>query len=711
MEDDKRKRKNKKKKNKQNKNVENGVGETANRDQNLVSNGKDEHTNLSETANEQSSNVDSNGVGETSSRDQNLVNNGKDEPALLSGVTHEQSMNADRNGVVETPNSDQNLVKSGKDKNIPPLEFADGQSTNMDSNGHLPNGKECAISEETIRKLKEENDIHIQKETLSKETIRKLKAENDMHIQKEAIMEETIRKLTEQNDLHMQKEAIFPQIASEETIRKLKEKHDVHVQKEAISEDTIRNLKEKNDMHMQKETLSQETIRKLKEENEGHIQKEAISKETIKKFEEENDKLVQKETSLEMRIAQLQSENNSLLQKEAGLVERSNQLLNEKVVLSLKAYIIDGILDLGPNPDHWAEQNKDQLLDPSPKEMESLEGLYQKAALWRVMFSYIGRRLHVGLETRFAQLHSENNSLLQKEATLVERTNQLLNEKEVLSLKGESLEQKIYLLESDLSSLVEKENSTKDTISKLNGNIAVLQVQVEELEESRNNLFLENQQLREKVSSLESTVQNHENSNASSCSRDAPEKDLASENKDLKSEIEAAFTLVEKLMAENAELVEKVICQVTELCVELDHQSAVTEPNEMTEFAKPTGVAIPPPESAEYASVSAPKLNSLEETSVKDNGNSFNDAKHVVGVMSNSSLLSDDAGEIVQIPLDDNEIQDIELQDAKNVENDADAVPITDAPLIGAPFRLISFVANFVSGADLVDPSSSNTAR
>lgn len=131
----------------------------------------------------------------------------------------------------------------------------------------------------------------------------------------------------------------------------------------------------------------------------------------------------------------------------------------------------------------------------------------------------------------------------------------------------------------------------------------------------------------------------------------------------------------------------------------------------MTEFVKPTGVAIPLPESAEYASVSSPKLNSLEETSVKDNGNS-NDAKHVVGVTSNSSLVSaDDAGEIVQIPLDDNEIQDIELQDAKNVENDADAVPITDAPLIGAPFRLISFVANFVSGADLVNQSSSNTAR
>ena len=45
-------------------------------------------------------------------------------------------------------------------------------------------------------------------------------------------------------------------------------------------------------------------------------------------------------------------------------------------------YIINGILDLGPNPDHWAEQNKDQLLDPSHKEMEGLEGLYQKAAGW-----------------------------------------------------------------------------------------------------------------------------------------------------------------------------------------------------------------------------------------------------------------------------------------------------------------------------------------
>lgn len=129
----------------------------------------------------------------------------------------------------------------------------------------------------------------------------------------------------------------------------------------------------------------------------------------------------------------------------------------------------------------------------------------------------------------------------------------------------------------------------------------------------------------------------------------------------------------------------------------------------MTEFAKPIGVAIPVPESAEFLSVSAPELNSLEETSVKDNGNSI-DAKHVVGVTSNLSFVSDDTGEIVQIPLDDNEVQDLVLHDAtKNVENDG--VPITDAPIIGAPFRLISFVAKYVSGADLVDQSSPKTGH
>lgn len=67
------------------------------------------------------------------------------------------------------------------------------------------------------------------------------------------------------------------------------------------------------------------------------------------------------------------------------------------------------------------------------------------------------------------------------------------------------------------------------------------------------------------------------------------------------------------------------------------------------------------------------------------------------------------SGEIVQISLDENESQDLEAQVSANAGGES--VPLADAPLIGAPYRLISFVAKFVSGADLVDKGSSNSLQ
>lgn len=141
------------------------------------------------------------------------------------------------------------------------------------------------------------------------------------------------------------------------------------------------------------------------------------------------------------------------------------------------------------------------------------------------------------------------------------------------------------------------------------------------------------------------------------------------------------------------------------LCVELDRPdteiklSEVTGPDGLTEFVKPSE-----PESSEATSISVLELDSLEKTLVvNDNSDSIH-AEHAGDLQ----LVPDDIEEIVQIPLDDNDVRDLQLQDTKNVEND-DAVPITDAPLIGAPFRLISFFAKYVSGADLVSQNSSNT--
>lgn len=57
--------------------------------------------------------------------------------------------------------------------------------------------------------------------------------------------------------------------------------------------------------------------------------------------------------------------------------------------------------------------------------------------------------------------------------------------------------------------------------------------------------------------------------------------------------------------------------------------------------------------------------------------------------------------EIMPVPLDDIQIHEDDLQ-PRGLDETAE-VPFTDAPIVGAPFRLISFVARYVSGADLVD--------
>lgn len=58
--------------------------------------------------------------------------------------------------------------------------------------------------------------------------------------------------------------------------------------------------------------------------------------------------------------------------------------------------------------------------------------------------------------------------------------------------------------------------------------------------------------------------------------------------------------------------------------------------------------------------------------------------------------------EIVPVPLDDIQIHEDDPQ-LPGTDDEIDEVPFSDAPIIGAPFRLISFVARYVSGADLVN--------
>lgn len=70
-----------------------------------------------------------------------------------------------------------------------------------------------------------------------------------------------------------------------------------------------------------------------------------------------------------------------------------------------------------------------------------------------------------------------------------------------------------------------------------------------------------------------------------------------------------------------------------------------------------------------------------------------------LGVSNSSEII--EADEIVQIPLNEKET------DSEVAQNDEEIdVSLADAPLIGAPFRLISFFASYVSGADLVNKNT-----
>ncbi|XP_041027581.1 restin homolog isoform X3 [Juglans microcarpa x Juglans regia] len=396
----------------------------------------------------------------------------------------------------------------------------------------------------------------------------------------------------------------------------------------------------------------------------------ASLEETVKVLQKENQSHIKKEATLEEAIKQLQQKNHSYLQKEASLEETFKVLQNEN---------------------EW-HIKKEATLEETVKQLQQKNHYYvQKEA---------------SLEETVKLLQNEHESHIKKEATLEETINQLQHQCHSYIQKEESLEEKVKHLEREKCFWILKENSTKETLANLHGDAAKLQAQVVELEEFRSNLLQENQRLMDIIPGLQSQIQNLERS-TSSTSSSVDLKMHGSEHEDLNSQMEAALALVEKLMTENAELVEKV----NELYVELDRRittdglPSVTGSIQMFETTE-TASVDPISESNEDLSLAGKKLESVKIVPMKiENIGSDNvDVEHAAVIP--ISLVSEETGEIVQISMDDNEIRDKELQAANNDEKTA--VPLSDAPLVGAPFRLISFVTRYVSGADLVNKNSSH---
>ncbi|KAL0674227.1 hypothetical protein Bca4012_002208 [Brassica carinata] len=218
---------------------------------------------------------------------------------------------------------------------------------------------------------------------------------------------------------------------------------------------------------------------------------------------------------------------------------------------------------------------------------------------------------------------------------------QLLDERSTFSQKEARLAKNLH---HDEKSSVAAAESSREMISSLNNEIGTLRAQVMKLEDSRSNLQEQNKSLVETVSNLQVQRENHE-SNVKGASEE-----------ELNSQIEAACTLVEKLITENAELVEKV----NELCIQLNQSQHA--------FAS----------TPESLAIEVQKSDTLEEIPIHD-----------------ELIRTDDSGDIETAPLDRNL--------SGEEEEASGGVPLVDAPLIGAPFRLVSFVARYVSGADLAE--------
>ncbi|XP_038906167.1 myosin-6 [Benincasa hispida] len=306
------------------------------------------------------------------------------------------------------------------------------------------------------------------------------------------------------------------------------------------------------------------------------------------------------------------------------------------------------------------------------------------------------------LELKLVEYESEKHSWLQKEAALMDKIRSLQEDKTALDLEGARLLDTIELLERDKASLILNEKSSWETIVDKNKDISRLQAQVVELEEQRRDLLQENKQLTENVADYQSKLLNLERKLSSTYMHSSGRvtKEM------LSSQVDAARILVDKLITENAELIGKVNGLFVELQrVTKTELSSGVEPDQMAKEATGTATFNDPEPPLILNSVTSSKsLDALESVPIHNHsiGSDFVDLDN--DFLASKSSMPMAAGEIEQTPLHEIEDRnrDRELPATGSDEQD---VLLSDAPLIGAPYRLISFMAKYVSGADLVGKS------
>ncbi|KAL9152730.1 hypothetical protein ABFS82_10G002000 [Erythranthe guttata] len=460
----------------------------------------------------------------------------------------------------------------------------------------------------------------------------------------------------------------------QDKIKELQAEKDARIEKEASTEERIKQLLKEKDKISQEELAGQkENIKQLHDEKNAFMQNEASLKEKLVQLEKEIGALILKEASLETEVQHLKDEQDSWKQKEASLKEKLVHLEKENDALILR---------------EGSFQHKIQQIQGE------IDAHLQKEA---------------SLATEIQQLKDEKDSWMQKEADFKAKNNQLVDEAAVLHLKMVNLQEKITQMERERDAWVLKEDSAKESIASLTNDNTNLRALVMDLEQSRESLLEETQHLTQIISSLK--LQNKNLDTTADFPHSSMDNKVTSEDGEVNYHIEDAREPVGESVAQNAELVDKVnellYAELDQRGVAKEHFSSATSvPLAFTDIDN--GSAALEPDlavGAEASKVLQPisgSTQSLEDVMIEDQRNlELVNVSHSPGLANSSEII--EADEIVQIPLNEKEIKEPVLEN-----DDKEGVGLTDAPLIGAPFRLISFFARYVTGADLVDK---NTAK
>ncbi|KAJ6798518.1 Uncharacterized protein M6B38_209635 [Iris pallida] len=313
------------------------------------------------------------------------------------------------------------------------------------------------------------------------------------------------------------------------------------------------------------------------------------------------------------------------------------------------------------------------------------------------------------MEERIRLLQDDINLCVGKEASLEDKLKDLQIRSDSSLLKEATLEDRVKWIEGIQDSWIKKETSITETIARLEEVNIGLQVQVKELKESRDNLSEENTQLKESLAVMESRIQ-HLETEASFPRPSAVRVTELPEGKDPNYQVVVNIP-AEQLEPENIVPLEKV----KGVHPEAEQQNISVDDSTKENVTAPLEAAISADYSSEYnvgmygSGEMTQSLSGAHDTCGIPNGaedfENLNDVRRVPILGIDNSRISED---VVSVPLDDIQVVEAEPQPVKNEMTPAE-LPLSDAPLIGAPFRLFSFVAKYVSGADLVNQERSRS--